>query len=750
MASLDTSSETTRPTQSHMYIMTSDQQAHTHVNDTYTYASSSTTSTRTSTHAHTTSSLTQSVPTTTTVTSSNTPDVTMTGYTTFGIPSIITTSYVTDLIHSFSTDRVPVNTLTMHTRPPTHTILCRYPNSNTIDTTKEQQRCLSLLAALDTLTTGEGKKLRHRDVRFSFEHAIVVPPIIPNLLPFTPCHFNTDMLELLLHDHPDQLSVALALDTCINGANIGFDTSANRLINAYSTNMTSAMTYYDDTDKAIKDDQLAGFSSPCYDTAPFAHMIVSPIGTIIKFKANGKKKVRVIKNLSYPTDTSVNDHINKLICAYSSFDQAADMIVTAGKGCWLSKLDISNAFRQIKVRYQDWHLLVFRWQLKYIIDVCLPFGLRSAPPIWDRIASKFAYILDKLMTLIYYVDDYLFITKFDYNGNCGISTSGTSTQSFNIHQSSRLATIVKNDNYTASQANARKLLDAAIRVADIISLQLAKDKVEGPSHYLDFLGIEIDTINMTATLPADKLNALIHSIKATINRQRITIKHTQSIIGRMIHASKIIHPARTFISRLLAAVSLANANHAKHVIITPSIKSDLIWWTCMLSEWNGTSVLPVVVNDIHHHIYTDACQIGQGGRYQDQWFSEAWTPQQLADANRDSTLSMPYLELLAIITSFDIWAHRWQGQRMIIHTDCMPVVHILTSGLSQSEPILVLMRHLASLAFKHQISYTAIHIAGVNNVYADALSRLQVSEFLILSKLTLSTRINPYGQTTQH
>ena len=54
----------------------------------------------------------------------------------------------------------------------------------------------------------------------------------------------------------------------------------------------------------------------------------------------------MIHHLSYPRGDSVNDFIDPELCTvqYTSFDQAIKMVQTLGKGCYLSKCDIKNAF----------------------------------------------------------------------------------------------------------------------------------------------------------------------------------------------------------------------------------------------------------------------------------------------------------------------------------------------------------------------------------------------------------------------
>ena len=74
------------------------------------------------------------------------------------------------------------------------------------------------------------------------------------------------------------------------------------------------------------------------------------------------------------------------------------------------ELDLKNAFRLIPVRQADWNLLGICWQGKYYIDTCLPFGLRSAPYIFNRLATAIHWILQNnynVLFILHYLDDFL-------------------------------------------------------------------------------------------------------------------------------------------------------------------------------------------------------------------------------------------------------------------------------------------------------------------------------------------------------
>ena len=114
---------------------------------------------------------------------------------------------------------------------------------------------------------------------------------------------------------------------------------------------------------------------------------VSKFGVIPKKHQPGKW--RLIVDLSSPDGTSVNDFIDPAICSlsYATVEDAAAFVFKAGRGAFLAKLDIKAAYRNIPVHPGDRYLLGMQWHGRTFVDTCVPFGLRSAPKIFNAAAD---------------------------------------------------------------------------------------------------------------------------------------------------------------------------------------------------------------------------------------------------------------------------------------------------------------------------------------------------------------------------
>ncbi len=104
-------------------------------------------------------------------------------------------------------------------------------------------------------------------------------------------------------------------------------------------------------------------------------------------KGHGSGKWRLIVDLSFPAGGSVNDGIGPALCSlqYTSVDTACQNILRLGQGANLAKFDVSGAFRTVHVHLDDRHLLGMQWRGHIYVDKVLPFGLRSAPKLYNAL-----------------------------------------------------------------------------------------------------------------------------------------------------------------------------------------------------------------------------------------------------------------------------------------------------------------------------------------------------------------------------
>ena len=133
----------------------------------------------------------------------------------------------------------------------------------------------------------------------------------------------------------------------------------------------------------MKEVQLGRYAGP-FLMPPFENYIQSPIGLVPK---DGGTKTRLIFHLSYPRTggSSVNSEIPRNLCSvkYPDLESAIRLCQHIGKSSktiFLSKSDMSLAFRHLLMKVRDFMLLLMKAEhpetgvTYYFVDKCLPFG----------------------------------------------------------------------------------------------------------------------------------------------------------------------------------------------------------------------------------------------------------------------------------------------------------------------------------------------------------------------------------------
>ncbi len=96
--------------------------------------------------------------------------------------------------------------------------------------------------------------------------------------------------------------------------------------------------------------------------------------------------------------------------SYTSVDNAACLMKHYGMGALMAKLDLRSAYRMVPVHPRDQWLLGISWNAHMYVDRALPFGLRSAPKIFNAVADGLAWAMlcEGISQPIHYLDDFFF------------------------------------------------------------------------------------------------------------------------------------------------------------------------------------------------------------------------------------------------------------------------------------------------------------------------------------------------------
>ena len=221
------------------------------------------------------------------------------------------------------------------------------------------------------------------------------------LLPANPISpVNTEKLEEELAGYPDPELADYLIERFIYGFDIGY---SGKRFPLRSKNLHSAPSNASAVTEAISKELSRGHVAGPLTKAPFENLHCSPLGAVPKKDGS----YHLIIDLSSPPGRSINEGISKddYSIVFSRFDDA----VTMGIGALMVKVDIKHAFHICPVRPEDYELLGTFWEGLYIVELQLPFSLRSSVFIFNTFADALQWILKNkhlITELIHYLDDF--------------------------------------------------------------------------------------------------------------------------------------------------------------------------------------------------------------------------------------------------------------------------------------------------------------------------------------------------------
>ena len=90
--------------------------------------------------------------------------------------------------------------------------------------------------------------------------------------------------------------------------------------------------------------------------------------------------------------------------------------------------------------------------------------------------------------------------------------------------------------------------------------------------------------------------------------------------------------------------------------------------------------------------------------------------------------------MFPIVISIKIWGTQLANKCITFHTDNQALSEVINKKTTKVGELLVLLRALVLSCLQNNILFKAVHLPGVHNTKADALSCLQVTKCKSLSK----------------
>ena len=384
-------------------------------------------------------------------------------------------------------------------------------------------------------------------------------------------NLNLPAWEKHLADYPDQ--------RVYQYLKFGFPlslTDPDSIHNINISNHFSALQYPEAIQQYLDKEKAHGAILGPFSDIPSVNFHCSPMLT----RPKDTDKRRVILNLSYPKGQSLNDNVDKQLfdgkrftLKFPTIDDICNEIGKNPNEILMSKIDISRAFRNLRIDPGDALKFGLSWRGQYYQDLSAAFGWIHGSASFQLVADVITHIMKrKGFKTFAYIDDFILINP---------------------------------------KSKAQQAFDTLTDLLQELGLPMNNDKRTPPTRTLTCLGICLDLNTNTLSIDAGKIEAIYDQCLKTLGKNTISKKQLQSLLGKLLYLHKCVKPARIFVNRILA--TFRQNCHKNKIQISTEIKQDIQWFIRFLPQFNGSAILVKTPIQQPHTLHIDASLTGLGG-----------------------------------------------------------------------------------------------------------------------------------------
>ena len=347
------------------------------------------------------------------------------------------------------------------------------------------------------------------------------------------------------------------------------------------------------------------------------------------------------------------------------------------------KIDLSDAYWSLPIANQSRKFRRFRWQGTLMEFLVLPFGLGPGPRKFTKLVKVPIAILRRLnIRVVIYLDDMLLI--------------GSSMKEIITARDSTLF-ILQSLGFT---------------------INLSKSSLT-PSRSCEFLGMLIQSINMTISLLQEKAFKIHCLCRDLLSRNEVSVREIASAIGKLYATSPAISHAPLKIRSLQRDLILAqhqNKSYGDHILLSPLSILEIKWWWTNVLLAKGS---PLKISPSEMIIYTDASTSQGWGVHMEGCPSTGgiWSIE-------EQQLHINILELLAVEIALRTFLRIRHADSIHIRNRQVRCPHLPSEdGGTKSPELCEISTRIWEFLMDRGTTLTASWIPSVLNVIADERSR---------------------------
>ncbi len=370
-------------------------------------------------------------------------------------------------------------------------------------------------------------------------------------------------------------------------------------------------------------------------------------------------------------------------------DTIKSAITLISPGCFMASVDWKDAYFTVAIHPDYRKYLRFSWGGKLYEFQCFVNGLSEAPRKFTKLTKPlWATLRNAGHTSVSYIDDALLIGR----------------------------------SYKQCLDN----ISATLKLSDELGFTIHPDKCKvNPSHQIEFLGFDIDSLDMTVTVTVTKRETIKRACAEAIGSDRCKIRYFASIIGKLVATQPGVPHAPLYYRELEFTktlwLAIRKGNYDAKMTLDPDTKDILQWWIDNVD----LQTRPITIPNPHILLRSDSSDFAWGGVIMDKVDGDStskgstrgtWSESEKVD-------HINFKELKAAFFTLQCFCRNVENIHVKIEIDNTTAISYVNKLGGRVQTLNLLAKNMWEWARDRNIWLSAVHIPGHLNVEADAESR---------------------------
>ncbi len=321
---------------------------------------------------------------------------------------------------------------------------------------------------------------------------------------------------------------------------------------------------------------------------------------------------------------------------------------------WFAAIDLKDAYFHVSILPRHRPFLRFAFEGRAYQYKALPFGLSLSPRVFTKVVEAALVPLREAgIRILNYLDDWLILAQ--------------------------------------SRALLCEHRDMVLSHLSRLGLQVNREKSKlSPSQRISFLGMELDSVNLTARLSEERAQSMLRCLESLQRKRAVPLKHFQRLLGHMASSAAItplgllhMRPLQRWLHDRVPRWAWRHGTY--RVSLTPSCRRTFSPWSDLAFLRAG---VPLEQVSRHVVVSTDASATGWGAMCNGHAAAGLWTGPQLQ-------WHINCLELLAVWLALRRFRTLLHEKHILVRSDnTATVAYINHQGGLRSRRMSQLARHL--------------------------------------------------------